>query len=287
MAWEFAKSSKKCQDCQKNFESEEIYFSALFVLVDKKKDTENFVRHDYCPPCWERKIAPVETPVPVSQPVSTETTQPDIQSDTATQTEPPAPAQPTEASSSQAVEETAPPAEQNQAAPEPVTDQATEPAKQPEQHFSFWQTQMAVKNKPKTPREVLISFFDNLINSAPGPETTEAQPAAADLSAEALAKEETDPPVQQTEETSPSDEEKNKASITAKLRPKVIYLFSLILLRKKILKLTGQKTKDGQDFLLMEKVGSQKKYEIADLKIEEEELITLREEFANLFEFDL
>ncbi|MCK4909513.1 MAG: hypothetical protein KAS70_06410, partial [Planctomycetes bacterium] len=102
MAWEFAKSSKKCQDCQKNFESEEIYFSALFVLVDKKKDTENFVRHDYCPPCWERKIAPVETPVPVSQPVSTETTQPDIQSDTATQTEPPAPAQPTEASSSQA-----------------------------------------------------------------------------------------------------------------------------------------------------------------------------------------
>jgi hypothetical protein len=116
--------------------------------------------------------------------------------------------------------------------------------------FSFWQTALIQLTKPKTAKEVLIGFFDNLINPASNDETP-----APDLQSE--------------------------------MRSKAIYLFTLILLRKKILKLKDEVIKDNQTYLIVERYSDNKVYEILNLNIAEDELQTLRDEFSRLFEFEI
>ena len=269
MDWEFIKSTKKCQTCQKNFQSDESYFSALFVLGN--------------PPETEATKKEVVQPQPVpeeragqARPSSTKKSKqaPIIR------------LRRTGPSTSKTAEEIF----SRQDYCRPCWEHKTDaPFLRQDKPFSFWQSKLALKNKPKTPKEILVSCFDNLINPPP-----KAEPAA-----EASSTTETQPPAA-------------NSSVAPELRPKVIYLFSLILLRKKILKLKESKNKDGQEFLIMEKTGLPVKqsenqpavspsavssgpnckaepqiYEIPDLKISEEELVLLRNEFTRLFEFEL
>lgn len=142
-------------------------------------------------------------------------------------------------------------------------------AKQPDL-FSFWQMRVVVKEAPKTPKDILINFFDNLIeppSSRQDDGITGQAPATA---------------------------------IDTALRPKVIYLFALILIRKRILKLKQSivrdnpfgNTQDRQRLLILERNldGSNtnvKTYEVPDIDIPENELVSLRDEFSRLFEFKI
>lgn len=171
--WQVNKSTKKCFKCQKSFEVNEPFYSALMCeLIDKK---EHFVRQDYCQTCWNHK---------------------------------------------------------------------------PENLFSFWQTRLIIKTKPKTAKEVLINFFDNLL--------------AADTSV-------------------PNE----PTSIKPEIKPKVIYLFVLILLRKKILKLKSEIRKDDREYLVLERSSDNKTYEVPNLNISPDELVPLKNEFSRLFEFEI
>lgn len=130
-------------------------------------------------------------------------------------------------------------------------------AKQPDM-FSFWQMKVVVKEAPKTPKDILVNFFDNLV-SPPADVSTPGQPAPA---------------------------------IDSTLRPKVIYLFALILIRKRILKLKQSAVRDNQRLLVLERPvdGSNtnvKTYEVPDIDIPPEELVSLRDEFSRLFEFKI
>jgi len=49
MEWKIHKSNSECITCNKKFDEEEVYFSALF------EETEGFIRKDYCPSCWANK----------------------------------------------------------------------------------------------------------------------------------------------------------------------------------------------------------------------------------------
>lgn len=129
-------------------------------------------------------------------------------------------------------------------------------AKQPDL-FSFWQMRVLVKEPPKTPKDILINFFDNLIEL----------------------------PLDTTGRASP-------AQVDATLKPKVIYLFALILIRKRILKLKQSAVRDNQRLLILERPidGSNtnvKTYEVPDIDIPPEELVSLRDEFSRLFEFKI
>jgi hypothetical protein len=150
-------------------------------------------------------------------------------------------------------------------------------AKQPDL-FSFWQMKVVVKEPPKTPKDILINFFDNLIeppSSRQNDGITGQAPAT---------------------------------TIDTALRPKVIYLFALILIRKRILKLkqsavrenpfpsgilrVNGNTQDKQRLLILERNldGSNtnvKTYEVPDIDIPENELVSLRDEFSRLFEFKI
>jgi hypothetical protein len=111
--------------------------------------------------------------------------------------------------------------------------------------FSFWQTRIATPPElPKTPKQVLLSFFDNLFV-----------------------------------------EEPHKENSIVGIKEQIKYLFSLILLRKRLLKLTRAEYKDNKRFLLLERTGDNKTYEVAEINISEKEFIALRNEFSKLFEF--
>jgi hypothetical protein len=49
MDWEIAKSLQRCQACEKPFDPQEEYFSALYDQDNK------FVRKDFCPACWDKQ----------------------------------------------------------------------------------------------------------------------------------------------------------------------------------------------------------------------------------------
>ncbi len=46
MAWEISRNSKKCIDCEIDFNENDEFFSGI------SEDGEEFVRKDYCCPCW-------------------------------------------------------------------------------------------------------------------------------------------------------------------------------------------------------------------------------------------
>ena len=127
--------------------------------------------------------------------------------------------------------------------------------------FSFWQTIIeAPAEPPKTPREVLLNFFDNLFNEkAALSETPEV------------------PQVQDTRLTEPVGQ--------ARLKSQVKYLFALIMMRKKLLRLKSPLTRDNARYLVLERFGDSKTYEVAEVNISDEELTSLRQEFSQLFEF--
>jgi len=127
--------------------------------------------------------------------------------------------------------------------------------------FSFWQTIIeAPAEPPKTPREVLLNFFDNLFNEkAALSETPEV------------------PQVQDTRLTEPVGQ--------ARLKSQVKYLFALIMMRKKLLRLKSPLTRGNARYLVLERFGDSKTYEVAEVNISDEELTSLRQEFSQLFEF--
>jgi hypothetical protein len=130
--------------------------------------------------------------------------------------------------------------------------------------FSFWRTQITKKAQPKTPREILVEFFENLISANSG-----VDPAG-----------------------NPSD---NKLSyINEAMRPKIIYLFSLVLLRRKIFRIKENIVKpaspaggDNRTYLVFERIPDNKVYEVPEMAITDEELAGLKDQFAKLFDFEI
>ncbi|MDI6789053.1 MAG: hypothetical protein QME51_11835, partial [Planctomycetota bacterium] len=70
-----------------------------------------------------------------------------------------------------------------------------------------------------------------------------------------------------------------------KLKQQVKYLFALILLRKKLLRLKESFIKQGVKFLILERVSDNRPYEVLEVSISDNEFIALRDEFSKLFEF--
>ena len=125
--------------------------------------------------------------------------------------------------------------------------------------FSFWQTVIdPPAEPPKTPREVLLNFFDNLFV-----DTTASAQASDVLSAPAAALQVPD----------------------SRLKSQVKYLFALIMMRKKLLRLKSPLTRDNARYLVLERFGDSKSYEVQEVNISDEELTSLRQEFSQLFEF--
>ncbi|MEW6025884.1 MAG: hypothetical protein AB1599_01125 [Planctomycetota bacterium] len=130
--------------------------------------------------------------------------------------------------------------------------------------FSFWQTVIEPPAEPpKTPREVLLNFFDNLFREAPETPAAENTPAKPQRSPDYFG-------------APPSD---------TRLKLQVKYLFALILMRKKLLRLKSPLTKDNIRYLVLERFSDAKVYEVAEVNISDAELDSLRNEFSQLFEF--
>jgi len=150
-----------------------------------------------------------------------------------------------------------------------------------ESPFSFWQTKIAASSElPKTPRQILLTFFDNLFieSEAPiHPPLAGKQDALDEI---------TDKPENEKTATS-SDSTAIPIAIgnDTKLKSQVKYLFALILLRKRLLKLKESVHKNDMRLLVFERVSDNKIYEIPEISISEQELISLRDEFSKLFEF--
>ncbi len=128
--------------------------------------------------------------------------------------------------------------------------------------FSFWQTVIdPPAEPPKTPREVMLNFFDNLFvdPAASVPAAIEGSPVVGA------------PPVQAIPDT--------------RLKSQVKYLFALIMMRKKLLRLKSPLTRDNARYLVLERFGDNKSYEVQEVNISDEELTSLRQEFSQLFEF--
>ena len=172
MEWDFGKTTRKCAGCSNNLPEEEFFYSTLFVNPDVKAKGDNFLRRDYCNPCWEKK---------------------------------------------------------------------------PEGVFSFWKAKLTKKQAPKTPREVLVEFFDNLVNPVP-----DAQ-----------------------------------SEIAVEARPKIMYLFGLILLRRRIVKIKENILKDNQSYIVFERIPDGKIYEVPEMALSDAELISLKDQFAKIFEFEV
>jgi len=135
--------------------------------------------------------------------------------------------------------------------------------------FSFWQTVINPPlEPPKTPKQILLSFFDNLFISAKdnggSAFISGGEPETA---------------------TSPESGLPPAVPTNTALKDRVKYLFSLILLRKKLLRLKETFHKDNARFLLMERVSDNKSYQVPEITITESELVSLRDEFSKLFEF--
>jgi hypothetical protein len=140
--------------------------------------------------------------------------------------------------------------------------------------FSFWQTVIdPPAEPPKTPREVLLNFFDNLFVDATAVSVhteTEGSPAVGAPQAQAVP--------------------------DTRLKLQVKYLFALIMMRKKLLRLKSPLTRDNARYLVLERFakpqrspdnfgGDSKSYEVQEVNISDEELTSLRQEFSQLFEF--
>ena len=125
--------------------------------------------------------------------------------------------------------------------------------------FSFWQTIIeAPAEPPKTPRQILLNFFDNLfVDAAASAQTPEGLQVPGSVL---------------------------QASDT-RLKSQVKYLFALIMMRKKLLRLKSPLTRDNVRYLVLERFGDSKSYEVQEVNISDEELISLRQEFSQLFEF--
>lgn len=173
--------------------------------------------------------------------------------------------------------------------------------------FSFWQTKISTPPEPpKTPRQVLLTFFDNLFikpEASPSNAVGEESEKASDTSIELInpadpvrdrssqrddRKSET--PISTLSKDKTKETVSNKASFISngadtKLKSQVKYLFALILLRKRLLKLKESVHKNDMRFLVFERVFDNKIYEIPEITISEQELISLRDEFSKLFEF--
>jgi len=128
--------------------------------------------------------------------------------------------------------------------------------------FSFWKTRMAPARVAKTPRQVLIEFFDNLVQP-------EFQPPEGDSAS-----------------LTPEPAERG-AAVIPESRDKITYLFALILLRKRIFKIKENITREEQSYLAFERIPDGKVYEVKELTISDEELVSLRDEFSKLFEFEI
>jgi len=68
------------------------------------------------------------------------------------------------------------------------------------------------------------------------------------------------------------------------LQDKVLYLTSLLLMRKRRVKAAGSKSKDGRTLLVLEKAWDGETVEIADPAIPDEELGTLKAELERMFD---
>ncbi|HLD35548.1 MAG TPA: hypothetical protein VJC37_02415, partial [Planctomycetota bacterium] len=148
-----------------------------------------------------------------------------------------------------------------------------------------WQTVIdPPAEPPKTPREVLLNFFDNLfLDTAVSTQTaTEGSPV---VPADSQAGEAPQAP----------DTRLTELVGQARLKSQVKYLFALIMMRKKLLRLKSPLTKDNVRYLVLERFaappdGSKagqggKVYEVAEVNISDAELDSLRQEFSQLFEF--
>jgi len=130
--------------------------------------------------------------------------------------------------------------------------------------FSFWQTVIEPPAEPpKTPREILLNFFDNLFKEPACAESPVCVPPSGGI--------------QDTRLTEPVGQ--------ARLKSQVKYLFALIMMRKKLLRLKNPLTKDNVRYLVLERFGDNRVYEVAEVNISDEELDSLRQEFSQLFEF--
>jgi hypothetical protein len=162
-----------------------------------------------------------------------------------------------------------------------------------ESPFSFWQTRIAAPSEPpKTPRQVLLTFFDNLfIEPVESKENTVGEGHDKPKSVVSVSRPhdssppEADLPQAQGSQKKTASETVLTATADSKLKSQVKYLFSLILLRKRLLKLKESIHKDNMKFLVFERVSDNKIYEIQEIDISEQELISLRDEFSKLFEF--
>ena len=68
------------------------------------------------------------------------------------------------------------------------------------------------------------------------------------------------------------------------LQDKVLYLTSLLLMRKRRVKAAGSKSRDGRTLLVLEKAWDGETVEIADPAIPDEELGTLKAELERMFD---
>ena len=129
--------------------------------------------------------------------------------------------------------------------------------------FSFWQTSIEPPAEPpKTPREVLLNFFDNLF-------VEDVMPAERPAENKDV--------IQVSNLGVPGPD--------TRLKSQVKYLFALIMMRKKLLRLKSPLTRDNIRYLVLERFGDNKTYEVQEVNISDEELTSLRQEFSQLFEF--
>jgi len=132
-----------------------------------------------------------------------------------------------------------------------------------EEPFSFWQTIIEPPAEPpKTPREVLLNFFDNLF-------VEDVMPAERPAENKDV--------IQVSNLGVPGPD--------TRLKSQVKYLFALIMMRKKLLRLKSPLTRDNIRYLVLERFGDNKTYEVQEVNISDEELTSLRQEFSQLFEF--
>ncbi|MFH1226399.1 MAG: hypothetical protein V1701_00670 [Planctomycetota bacterium] len=261
MVWDtsIAKTSKKCNACQKEFASDEVYFSSLAAI-------NPIARSSSCPQTGKSSLIGVDSNAVKPAVDAVQAVQPAAgdairkHSDVSGQPVKSA-SKPIKTKKQVSVQD-----EQERFARNDFCTACWEQsgAKQPDL-FSFWQMKLAAKEQPKTPKEILISFFENMIN----PQPQEAGNAAC-------------------------------AIVDPALKSKVVYLFSLILIRKRLLKLKQTAVRDNQRLLILERTIENPKaaletnaeptiktYEVPDMDIPQEDLISLRNEFSRLFEFKI
>ncbi|MFA5794455.1 MAG: hypothetical protein WC980_05235 [Candidatus Brocadiia bacterium] len=255
MVWDtsIAKTSKKCNACQKEFIADETYFSSLAMASPASAVTASVRAEPAADTTPANQVIP--TPDELPQAVTSKKVKPRpkvLVND-----------------------------EQERFTRRDFCSACWEQsgAKQPDV-FSFWQMKQVVKEQPKTPKEILLNFYDNMVNP---------QPLSASGS-----------PAQSGQETMAASAAVAMPVFDPVLKSRVVYLFSLILIRKRLLKLKQTAVRENQRWLVLERtienpkaaldpkaVPIIKTYEVPDIDIPPEELISLRDEFSRLFEFKI